>query len=117
VTFNSGSPSDRIEKDVGLWIGHQQIRPVRIIDISIGLSLAVHADAQHVQFPYCNGDLALRFLDAAQVDYVVLRRREKFTQYYEAWLARGIPDRRAEFLHVSPDADTEFVVYRWYRSR
>ena len=85
------------------------------MDLAYGLSLAVHAHAQHVQFPYCNGDLALRFLDAAQVDYVVLRRDTKFTQYYEAWLTRGIPDRRAELLHVSPDADTKFVVYRWRR--
>ena len=107
--------SHRIEKDVGLWIGHQQIRPVRIMDIADGLPLAFHAHAQHVSFPYCNGDLALRFLDAAQVDYVVLRRDTKFTQYYEAWLTRGIPDRRAELLRVSPDADTKFVVYRWRR--
>ena len=87
--FTSGSPSRRIEKDVGLWIGRQQIRPVRIIDLAYGLSLAVHADAQHVQFPYCNGDLALRFLDAAQVDYVVLRRGESFTP-----ILRGLVDTR-----------------------
>jgi len=38
-----------------------------------------------------------------------------FTQYYEDWLTRGIPDPRAELLHVSPDVDNKYVVYRWRR--
>jgi len=111
--FTSSSPSSRVEKDVGLWIGHQQNHTVRIMDLS--LPLAFHADAQWVHFPYCNGELAIRFLDVAQVDYVVLRREEKWKQYYEDWLTRRIPDRRAELLYVSRDADAEFVVYRWHR--
>jgi len=111
--YFTSSPSSRLEKDVGLWIGHQQNHTVRIMDLS--LPLAFHADAQWVHFPYCNGELAIRFLDVAQVDYIVLRRKEKWKQYYVDWLTRRIPDRRAELLYVSPDADAEFVVYRWHR--
>ena len=107
--------SNRIEKDVGLWIKRQQDHPVRIMDLAYGLVLAFHANAQHVQFPYCDGDLALRFLDSAEVDYLILRRVGDFTQYYEDWLTRGIPDPRAELLHVSPDVDNKYVVYRWRR--
>jgi hypothetical protein len=107
--------SNRIEKDVGLWIKRQQDHPVRIMDLAYGLVLAFHANAQHVQFPYCDGDLALRFLDSAEVDYLILRRGGDFTQYYEDWLTRGIPDPRAELLHVSPDVDNKYVVYRWRR--
>jgi 4-amino-4-deoxy-L-arabinose transferase-like glycosyltransferase len=112
--FTSNSPSSRLEKEVGLWIGHQQSRSVRIMDLS--LPLTFHADAQWAHFPYCDGETAIRFLDAAQVDYVVLRREGKWKQYYEDWLTHGIPDPRAELLRLPPaDDHGEFVVYRWHR--
>lgn len=110
--FTLGSPSTQVEKDVGLWISQRQ-HQTRIMDLSIPLSF--YANATWVHFPYCNGDLALRFLDAAQVDYIVLRH-ETFTKYYQDWLEHGVPDRRAELLHVSPAADAQFVVYRWHRA-
>lgn len=110
--FTSSSPSSRLEKDVGLWVGHRQNHPIRIMDLS--LPLAFHADAQWVHFPYCSSKLAIRFLDAKQVDYIVLRKGSGWMRYYEDWLTQGIPDRRAELLHISPEADAEFVVYRWH---
>jgi 4-amino-4-deoxy-L-arabinose transferase-like glycosyltransferase len=113
--FSDSAPPYRVDREVGLWIGRQQSRPVRIMDLS--LPLTYHAGAQqHLYFPYCTGDLALRYLDAAQVDYVVLRRGKKFTKYYEDWLTRGIPDHRAELLQLPslPGAD-KFLVYRWHR--
>ena len=109
-----GSPSSRVEEDLGLWIGHQQNHPVRIMDLSIPVTF--HADAQWVDFPYCSPELALRFLDAAQVDYIVLRRGATFTKYYEEWMKRGVPDPRAELLHVSSGVDSAYVVYRWHRA-
>ena len=66
-------------------------------------------------FPYCTGELALRYLDATRVDYVILRRSEKFTQYYEDWLEHGIPDRRAELVQLPSIAGVDrFTVYRWH---
>lgn len=113
VFADSAAPS-RVDKEVGLWIGRQQNRPVRIMDLSI--PLAYHASAQFSYFPYCTGGQALRYLDAAQVDYVVLRREEKFTQYYEDWLTHGIPDHRAELLQLSSVAGADkFVLFRWHR--
>ena len=110
--FTEGSPARRVVKDVGLWVRQQQSGPVVIMDRST--PLAFHADADFVYFPYCSGDLALRFLDAAKVDYVVLRRDERFTPYYEEWYAKGIPDRRARLVYVSSGADAgEIKVYRW----
>jgi len=111
--FTSGSPATRVEKDLGLWLRQQQDRPPRIVDLSGGLSLAFHANAQHVQFPYSDGAVAIRFIDSEKVDFVILRRDGKFTQYYEDWLTRGIPDSRAELLHVSPEIDKNYLVYRW----
>jgi 4-amino-4-deoxy-L-arabinose transferase-like glycosyltransferase len=113
--FTGGSASSPLAKEVGLWIQEQQNRSVRIMDLST--PLAFHAGAQFLYFPYCSADLALRFLDAAEVDYVVLRREEKFTRYYEDWLTRGIPDPRAQLVYVSSGANPgEFVVYQWRRA-
>jgi len=111
--FAEGSPATLVEKEVGLWIGRQQ-HSARIMDISI--PLAFHADALWVMFPYCNADLALRFLDTAKVDYIVLRPGQPFTNYYRDWMTQGIPDSRAELVHISPSADARFVIYRWHRT-
>lgn len=112
--FSDSALPHRVDREIGVWIGRQQSRPARIMDLSI--PLAYHAGAQFSYFPYCTGELALRYLDAVQVDYIVLRREEKFTQYYEEWLAHGIPDHRAELLQLSSVAGSDkFVVYRWHR--
>lgn len=114
--FSDSALPTRVDKEVGLWIERQQQRPIRIMDLSLPLSY--HANVEnHVFFPYCTGELALRFLDAAQVDYVVLRRGLKFTVYYEEWLTQGIPDRRAELLQLPSEAAADkFVIYRWHRN-
>jgi len=112
--FSDSALPYQVDKKVGLWIKSQQNHPVRIMDLSIPLTF--HADAQFTYFPYCSGDLALRFLDAAQVDYVIERKDQKFTRYYEDWLLNGIPDRRAELLDLSsiPGAADKFKIYRWH---
>ena len=110
--FTDSAAPTRIDKEVGVWLGRQQDHPVKIIDLSI--PLAFHADAQFTYFPYCDGDMALRYLDAAHVDYVVLRRDEKFTKYYQDWVEHGIADKRAELVATSPPAGADkFRIYRW----
>ena len=116
--FDDSSPAFRIDKEVGQWIGRQQGRHVRIMDLTLPLSYHANAE-QHVYFPYATGELALAYLDAAKVDYVVLRRGHKYTKYYEEWMAHGIPDARAERVQLSlpvPGADG-FVVYKWHWDR
>ena len=112
--FSDSAPAMRADKDVGLWLSRQQASPARIMDLTLPLSF--HAGARrHLYFPYCDGDLALRYLDAARVDYIVLRRGEKFTRYLAEWLAAGIPSPRAELLRLPPIAGAEnFVIYRWH---
>jgi hypothetical protein len=113
--FSDSAPPNSIDKELGLWIGGRQHGPLRIMDLSVPLSY--HAGAQlHVFFPYTTSELACRYLDAAQVDYVILRRGKKFTKYYEDWLAQGIPDRRAELLPLPPVTGADkFVIYQWHR--
>jgi hypothetical protein len=112
--FAESAPATRVDKEIGTWIGRQQNQPVKIMDLSI--PLAYHASAKFFSyFSYSDDDSALRYLDAARVDYVILRRGAHFTRYYEDWLEHGIPDSRAELLQLSsiPGAD-KFVVYRWH---
>jgi hypothetical protein len=110
--FTESALPTRVDKEVGLWIGRQQNHSVRIMDLQ--LPLAYHAGAQFSYFLYCPGDLALRYLDAVKVDYIVLRQGQTFTKYYEEWMTQSITDSRAELMHVSPSADAEFVIYRWH---
>lgn len=112
--FRDSALPSLVDRRIGQWLGQQQAHPVRIMDLSLPLSY--HAGAQlHVYFPYATGQLALRYLDTAQVDYVVLRRGQKFTKYYDDWLTQGIPDTRAELvkLPLLTGAD-KFVIYRWH---
>lgn len=113
-TFSDYAPPTRVDKEVGLWIGHLQNHPIRVMALSLPVSY--HAGAQqHLYFPYCTGDLAVRYLDAAHVDYVVLRRGKKFTKYYDDWLTTGIPSGRAELLQLPPgEKSDDLVVYRWH---
>lgn len=115
--FKQSSPSSQIEKDVGLWIGQQQAEAGQVKIMDLSLPLAYYAHAKSLAFPYCNPEMALRYLDVAAVDYVVLHRGEKYTHYYESWLTNGIPDPRAELVHLSLGANTsQFVIYRWHRA-
>ena len=112
--FHDSAPVRGIERELGVWLGKQQNHPVRIMDLR--LPMVFHAGANHRFFPYCDADTALRYLDAAEVDYVVLRRGTSFTKYYSAWAAHGIPNERAKRVQLPniPGID-EFVVYRWLR--
>ncbi len=111
--FTDSAAPTRINKEVGVWLGRQQNHPVKIIDLSI--PLAFHAGAQFTYFPYCDAGMALRYLDSAQVDYVVLRRDEKFTKYYRDWVEHGIPDERTELVDTSSLSGADnFRIYRWH---
>jgi len=114
--FAESAPTTHVDKEIGRWIGSQQDhRNIKVADLSI--PLAYHAGAALFSyFPYCNSDSAIRYLDVAQVDYIVLRREAHFTHYYQDWLEHGIPDKRAEILQLPSMLGAEkFVVYRWRR--
>jgi len=113
--FAESAPSTQVDKEIGHWLGQRQNYPIKVMDLSI--PLAYHAGAQLFSyFPYCSNDSALQYADAAQVDYIVLRREAHFTRYYQDWVERGISDSRAELLQLPaiPGAG-KFIVYRWHR--
>jgi hypothetical protein len=111
--FTEGSPAHRSASDAGLWIRQQQSRRVKIMDTSPPLSF--HADADYVHFPFCSSTLAIQFIAANKVDYIVLRHGEKSVPYYDDWLTHGIPDPRAQLVHPSSgDSPSEIVIFRWH---
>ena len=110
--FQEGSPASRGVKDAGVWIHAQQSKPVRIMDVLD--TVAFHADADYVHFPSCTQDLALRYIEKENVDYVILRRGFEPTKYYKDWLAFGIPDSHAHLVYAtSPDDPNALLVFRW----
>lgn len=100
---------------MGLWIREQQDRRVKIMDL--GTEPAFYANAEYVHFPYSDDQTALRFLDSERVDYVILRRRGTFTDYYDDWLTNGIPDSRAKLVYASSGPNSAaVVVFKWRRN-
>jgi hypothetical protein len=115
--FQESAPHNIPLKQAGLWIRKQQDYPVMIMDFAA--NVAFHAGGRWIHFPYTTAGLALRFLDAAKVDYVVLREKGNSWAYYQDWFKNGIPNARAELVYVSsdPSPDTgRFKVFRWHHT-
>jgi 4-amino-4-deoxy-L-arabinose transferase-like glycosyltransferase len=109
-----GGPNTRVVEEVAAWIRKQQNHPVKIM--TRFTNLAFHAGAQWTHFPYTSPELALRFLVAAKVDYVVLLPSNTTNRwaYYQEWWEHGIPDSRAELVYVSNSRyPIVYKVYRW----
>jgi 4-amino-4-deoxy-L-arabinose transferase-like glycosyltransferase len=64
--FREGSVDTLAIKDAGEWIMRQQSARVRIMDVMD--TLAFHADADYVHFPYSSADSALKFFDRTKID-------------------------------------------------
>jgi hypothetical protein len=109
--FAEISTQTKYIRDAGEWIGRRHTQPVRVMDLTT--PLAFHARGEYVHFPCCNPETAIRFLDAARVDYLILREDATFTKYYRDWLERGVPSDRAELAYKSPGNHPALLVYRW----
>jgi hypothetical protein len=106
------SMSSQNIKNAGTWIGQHAPKHARIMDL--GTPVAFHAGADYIHFPYASASETIRFLDAAKVDYVVLREGSVFTEYYAEWLRRGIPEPRAKLVYTSPSSPA-ILVFQWTR--
>jgi hypothetical protein len=115
-SFRQSRPESRIVEEIGEWIRGQQNRPVTIM--ADGGQIAFHAGGQWIHPPYASGEVALRFLDAAKVDYVLLGEKDgNWSNYYRDWYERGIPSSRAELVYVSSDPyfNGDLKIFRWHR--
>jgi hypothetical protein len=71
-----------------------------------------------VQFPYADPSPTLLYLNSKNVDYVVLDGH--FSKSYGTvrdWLARGIPDARAQLVYDSGGSlENRVEIYRWEKA-
>jgi 4-amino-4-deoxy-L-arabinose transferase-like glycosyltransferase len=100
-------------RDAGVWLRQYMPGPKRVAAwLTV---IPYYAEATLVQFPFANPELTRRYLDAKQVDFVVLE-----SQYAQAmptigeWMARGIPDDHARLIYDNRNANgNRILIYSW----
>jgi hypothetical protein len=115
--FRESASHNSSLKRVGAWIREQQNETVTVMDFATNITF--HAGGRWIPFPYTTEALALLFIDASKVDYLVLREKGNAWPYYQKWFNDGIPSARAELVYVSSDSrpDTgRFKVFRWHHT-
>jgi 4-amino-4-deoxy-L-arabinose transferase-like glycosyltransferase len=111
-SLNTAAELKHQMKNVGEWIRRQQPQRVKVMDL--GTEIAYYAGADYIPFPYASPDTAIRLLDSAGVDYVILRREVTLTPYYSRWFSGGIPDSRAKLVFESSGpTQGAFEVFQW----
>lgn len=101
----------RAYKEAGEWLRRQDPSAKNVMDWS---TLAFHAGAELVWFPYTSSENALRYLDKRKVDYIVVSNfyRPEDHPYLMEWLTRGVPSPRAEVIyHV--EEPSSITIYKW----
>jgi len=79
--------------------------------------LAFHAGATFVPLPYSDSDVAIRYLDKRQVNFLVLSDYGRETSprpYLQAWMDHGVPSARARLIYdVHQDGAGRVRIYAW----
>jgi 4-amino-4-deoxy-L-arabinose transferase-like glycosyltransferase len=104
----------RTLKTAGQWLDTHAPGPKTVVDISTILSF--HAGATFIPFPYCDSDVAIRYLDKRKVDFIVLSDygNLSFRPYLNDWMESGPPGERAKLVWSAPAfANKRIFIYRW----
>jgi hypothetical protein len=100
-------------RKAGLWLKNQKPEAKRVA--AMNSILPYYSSSIMVQFPYAEPSPTLLYLNSKKVDYVVLDGH--YSKSYETvgdWLARGIPDTRAELVYDSGGpTENRIEIYRW----
>jgi hypothetical protein len=67
--------------------------------------------------PYADSELAVRYIQRQKPDFVVLATHgtRDLMPYFEDWLTKGLPDRRAKLIYkVGNTPDERVVIYEWH---
>ena len=106
-------PFGRKIRQAGRWLTWVDQGGKRVMDSSP--NLALYAGASFVPLPPGDGPAALAGIEAADVDFIVVRSSGVASRaYLRDWLERGIPDRRARLVYSDQaHTDQRVVIYRW----
>jgi 4-amino-4-deoxy-L-arabinose transferase-like glycosyltransferase len=107
-------------KEAGKWLAAFTPGPKTVMD-GTG-TLAFHAGASFLSFPYSGLSLALKYIDKKKVDFLVLRDGRLGwlppAPYAKDWLENGIPDRRAQLIYNKrTPARGRILIYKWNPDR
>jgi hypothetical protein len=76
--------------------------------------VAYYAGADLMYLPYARPELAIRYIAKRHPDFIVLDDMSAVGfPYARDWLARGIPDARAELIHEEQGPNAQIKIYRW----
>jgi 4-amino-4-deoxy-L-arabinose transferase-like glycosyltransferase len=100
-------------KKAGLWLKNQKPETKRVA--AMNSIMPYYSSSIMVQFPYAEPSPTLLYLRSKKVDYVVLDGHySKSCTTVGDWLARGIPDARAELVYDSGGpTENRIEIYRW----
>jgi len=103
-------------KKAALWLKNQKPEAKRVA--AMNSVVPYYSSSIMVQFPYADPSPTLLYLNSKNVDYVVLDGH--FSKSYGTvrdWLARGIPDARAQLVYDSGGSlENRVEIYRWEKA-
>ena len=102
------------ERTIGTWIAAHDATPGRILTVSD--QSVYYANGTWAMLPYVSRDeLAIAYVRHKDPRYLVLDRTQADERpYILAWLAHGVPDARAQLVHVIGDPrNPDAAIYRW----
>ena len=112
---DSGSVTERI---AGQWLAAHD--PPRSRIFSASDQSVFYAHGTWIQAPWApRAAAALRYVERTRPDYLILDREQSEERpYLREWIDHGIPDGRAQLVHVfGAGRAPEVAVYRWAEPR
>jgi 4-amino-4-deoxy-L-arabinose transferase-like glycosyltransferase len=98
----------------GEWLNTYAPGPKTVMDIPT--VLAFHAVATFVPFPYSDSDVAIRYMDKRNVNFIVLSDYDDLSSrpYLKKWMEKGIPNSRAKLIYNANDEGRgRILIYKW----
>jgi 4-amino-4-deoxy-L-arabinose transferase-like glycosyltransferase len=100
-------------KNIGQTIRNFQVKNALVMDGTPAIGF--YAGASDWPLPYCDGETALRYIEKKNPDFIVLQSANASVfPYANAWLEKGIPDKRLQlvFQATAPDGGIAQVYRR-----
>jgi 4-amino-4-deoxy-L-arabinose transferase-like glycosyltransferase len=98
----------------GEWLDGFAPGPKTVMDASPILSF--HSGATFMPFPYCDADVAMRYLDSKNVDFLVLSEYNDLASrpYLQDWMTYGPPGGRAQLVWSNQASQGgRILIYSW----